>query len=146
MKTMWISLLIFSFLWRKKRMWKKTRLNNKKISFMKSCTSLVRTSSKQRGLTKIQFCPTFSSSRWQVDGATRAWFPTRNWQVWYQRREVPFLCQTSKVILIAKVDLVISKTSTSDRSRKTWFQPKIYRRRLSSYIMLLWFAWWTLLL
>lgn len=146
MRTMWISLLIFSFLSRKKRMWKKMMLNSKKISYMKSCTSLARTSSKQRGLTKIQFSPTFSSSRWQMDGATRAWFPTRNWQVWYQRREVPFLCRTSKVILIAKVDLVISKTSTSDRSRKTWFRPKIYRRRLSSYIMLLWFAWWTPLL
>jgi len=144
MRTMWISLLIFSFLSRKKRMWKKMMLNSKKISYMKSCTSLARTSSKQQGLTKIQFLPTFSSSRWQMDGATRAWFPTRNWQVWYQRREVPFLCRTSKVI--AKVDLVISKTSTSDRSRKTSFRPKIYRRRLSSYIMLLWFAWWTPLL
>lgn len=146
MRTMWISLLIFSFLSRKKRMWKKMMLNSKKISYMKSCTSLARTSSKQQGLTKIRFFPTFSSFHWQVDGATRAWFPTRNWQVWYQRREVPFLCRTSKVTLIAKVDLVILKTSTSDRSRKTWFQPKIYRRRLSSYITLLWFAWWTLLL
>ena len=136
MRTMLISLLIFSFLSRKKKMSKKMMLNSKKISYMKSCTSLERTSSKQQGLTKIQLCPNISP-RWEalaVDLMVRAWFPTRNWEV---RSEVQFLCQASKVRLIVKVDLVISKTSTSDRNKKIWFRPKIYRRRLSICIMLL---------